>query len=153
MSPLSLQACRERLDAAIDSPWMLFGTKSVIGTAQTGRLIARKRKFYRNSFQTRLVARMEEVPDGTRITCHYGMHPLAAIFMVIWLGFATLIAAAFLVHILKTGGADWNWVGVVPFAMPVFGYAMLRFGKYLARDEAYYLSEFVITTVEGRSAA
>src|SRR5438445_577541 len=83
-SLLSVDECRQRLKASTDSPWMLFGSKPVVGRSGAGSFRGHKRIGYRNSFQTYAMVSLKAEKTGTRITCRFCMHPIVTAFMAIW---------------------------------------------------------------------
>jgi hypothetical protein len=120
------------------------------------RLHARKRLWYRNSFQTRLSADLKGEGGQTRIYCRISMHPLVAAFMAVWLTFVVLIGGVVVIESMvalaseaQTPKEVWLGVGVPPLLL-AFGFGLLRFGRYLARGERQFLIDFVGQTVGAR---
>ncbi len=56
------------------------------------------------------------------------------------------------VHSMLSGSGDLHpnaWVGAIMFpVMLAFGFGLLRFGRYLARDESRFLKDFLIRTLD-----
>lgn len=156
-SPLSLDICRTKLQDAIDAPLKSFGRRPVIGRIEAANLTARKRIFYKNSFQTRLAADLSQGEGGTRILCRFSMHPFVVAFAAIWLVIAVLIGCVIFVFsglsllgltTLRLRPPEIAWLGlVVPVVMPFLGFAMARFGLYLARGERQFLIDFLSETL------
>ena len=77
------------------------------------------------------------------------MNPAVRIFMFIWFGGVVLIGGSLLV---ASGRQDHNVLGaVIPVGMLGFGFALVRFGRFMARNEARFITEFVIKTLNGRA--
>jgi len=158
------EECLARLSAAGDiaqsllrAPVSLLGTQAVVGRATLSSLHLRKRLGYGNSFQTQLTASMRREEGSTVISGTLGMRPFTEAFMVIWFGLTTLIGGGVFVAsvraLLDDGGASVlsSWIGVATFpALLTFGLGLVRFGRHLARDEARFLKEFLLTTLEAR---
>lgn len=145
ISPLSAESCVERLRAAIDSDFTLFGSKPFVGSVggTSGRL--RKRIGYRNSFQTVTRLTFKSQPRGTAITCRSGMSVFVYVFMTFWFGFLGLVG-------LATGGDNPGFV-VFPLGMMAFGVGLILFGRFLARNEHGDIVAFVARITEGKVAS
>jgi hypothetical protein len=163
VSPLTPAECVARLTAAVDlerafSPgaaW--FGSKPVIGRVTETSLRLRKRTGYRNSFQNYLTATMRAEAGGTSISGHVGMNPFVRAFMFVWFGFLVLFGGAiFISSIASAFGVSHarhknEWMGIAFFPiMLVFGFLLVRFGRYLARNEERFLTEFLIRALDAR---
>jgi hypothetical protein len=164
VTALPPEQCLSRMSAAGDiapslirAPSSVFGSKPVTGRATLTSLHLRKRIGYGNSFQTHLAASMSREEGGTVISGTLGMHPVTEAFMVIWFGFTVLIGGSLFVVSLRallagdSASTQESWIGVLAFpAMLAFGYGLVRFGRHLARDEARFLKEFLIRTLDAR---
>lgn len=165
VSPHSPAECAARLAPLIDHEGTvglalkgMFGSKPVIGEATASSLRLRKRLGYRNSFQTHLTATLQPTGTGTLITGEFGMHPLVKGFMTVGLGVLAIAAVPFAIYsgvsFLRSPGDDAtkHLFGVlVPVAMLAFGFGLVRFGRYLARNEARFLTDFLIQALEARN--
>ena len=127
----------------------------MIGRIAGTKLRARKRILYGNSFQTRLSADMAEQVGQTYVRCRFSMHPLVTAFLAVWFGGVVLIGGtASVVSLLALTSArprvpTGTWLGIlVPIAMLVFGFGLVRSGQYLARHERRFLIAFVRDTLE-----
>ncbi len=154
---LTPSECASRLKIAIDTDWRLFGSKPVVGKVTESSLCLRKRIGYRNSFQSVLTATMQREAGDTVLSGKVAMGSFVRAFMFIWFGGLLLIGGTiFVVAIASMISGSSNrqhdaWLGlVVPPAMLVFGYGLVRFGRYLARDEARFLTDFLIQTLDAR---
>ena len=164
VAPHSPVECASLLTAAIDSEWSaaftLFpsaGAKPVIGKASETKLRLRKRIGYRNSFQSHLRASMQRSAEGTVISGTAGMNPFVPVIMGIWFAGVILIggAASFrTVSSMFSGAGDLHpnaWIGIVgPLTMVTFGVVIVGIGLYGARDEARFLTDFLVTTLNAR---
>jgi hypothetical protein len=153
-SPLAPSACASRIRAEIDvekfvSLSALFGSKPVVGRVTDSTLRLRKRIWYRNSFQTYLTATMRPEGSGTRICGEFAMHGFARAFMAVWFGLVLLIGGGSFIFALISGLRDTSQLqsalSVFLFGAPmlVFGTLLVWFGRYLARDEARFMTEFL----------
>lgn len=164
VSPFSPAECAERLGSAIDREGSIlvslsayFGSKPVIGRVSAGSLRLRRRIAYRNSFQSFLFATLEPAVRGTRITAEVKMHPFVRGFMFVWLGFVVFFwgLSAFAVVASATGVVEVHgshgWLGLLaPLVMGAFGVGLVKFGRYLARDEERFLLDFVTGILDAR---
>ena len=131
-----------------------FGSKPVVGRITETSLRLRKRIGYRNSFQSFLAATLRPEAGGTVISGEVGMHEFVKVFMFIWFGGVILIGGTMFVAtvgkiLFGSGNQHENvWMGVViPPVMLIFGFGLVRFGRYLARDEARFLTDFLVQTL------
>jgi hypothetical protein len=58
-----------------------------IGTVQDNSFKVRRDIRYRNSFLPMIWGRLISIPTGTRVRVTMSLHPLVAVFMLVWLGF------------------------------------------------------------------
>lgn len=158
-SPLPPDECASRLSKAIAqegrlgfSLSRLFSSSSqpVAGWVGGDGFQLRKRITYRNSFQTYASGSLTPNGSGTSVRAEFGMSTFTRVFMWIWFGWAIVIGGVVfvsaLVALLTGSGPDAYkaWMGVVGLPlMLVLGYALVRFGRYLARDEERFLTDFL----------
>lgn len=159
-SPHSPADCVSRLRAAVNSEAFFdlsswFGTMPVSGRVSESSLRLRKRIWYRNDFQSFLYATMQPETGGTVIFGKVGLHPFTTVFICIWLGVAVLMCGTVLTPSIRSFFAhpdavhQETWVGcVVPIIMPVFGIGLVWFGRFLARNEDRFLTEFLVQTLD-----
>ena len=147
VSPLPLVECQRLLNLGLQRSTAVEG--SVKGT----RLRARKRIFYRNSFQIRLSASLIEEGSHTRIICRFGMHPVVIAFLVFWFGVLLFIGGggiiAGVVELISGLHSEArDLVGsLIPAMMLMFGVMMLLVGRYLAAGDRRTLTGFVRETL------
>jgi hypothetical protein len=153
-SRLSPSECVSRLAEAIDRQRVISftsaGSHPVIGRIHGFSFCLRKRNSYRNSFQTFLTGAFHPQGTGTRIQGVFAMHILARVFMSLWLGVIVVVGtimSAIVLFTMFSGNSPhregvWH-VFVVPPVMFMFGVAVMQFGRYLARDEARFLTDLL----------
>jgi len=136
----------------------LFGSKPVVGRVTETSLRLRKRIGYRNSFQSFLAATLRPEAGGTVISGEVAMHPFVRVFMLIWFGGVILIGGTMFVATVGTmlfgSGSQYQnaWMGaVIPPILLAFGFGLVRFGRYLARDETRFLTGFLIQTLNAHA--
>lgn len=162
LAPLTPAECASRLSVAIDAERLTMfsvagwsGSRPVVGRVTNSSLRLRKRLKYRNSFQSFLTATMRPEAGGTLISGEVAMHPFIRVFMVVWLGNVGLIGVLMLLvtissMMMGSDHADQDaWMGVViPAVMFAFGFGLVGFGRYLARDEGRFLTNFLMQTLD-----
>jgi hypothetical protein len=143
VSPFPLVECQRLLDLGLQRSTAVEG--SIKGT----RLRARKRIFYRNSFQIRLSASLLEEGAHTRIVCRFGMHPVVIAFLVFWFGALLFIGGggiiAGVVELISGSRSEArDLVGLlIPALMLMFAAMILLVARYLAAGERLTLTGFV----------
>jgi hypothetical protein len=155
-SPLTPDECVLRLREAIDIEGLatvLFGSgsKPVIGKVSESYCRLHRRIAYRNSFQTYLSATLRPMPGGTAISASFAMHPLVRIFNIISFGFLTLITFILLLATASnglSGVGHGTLIDLSALAMVGFQFAILRFGRYLARNDSRVLADFLIEALD-----
>ena len=157
VSPLKRDEVERRLKDAIDTEWIIFGGKPVIGRVDNGTFRLRCRINYRNSFQTVLFGTLVEEGRGTRLRGRTGTHPFVALFMAVWLGVIGLGVATTVAVMpsLPDREAAVAVAGVsffVPFVLVAFGVALVWLGRRFARGERERLIGFLRQTVEARDS-
>jgi hypothetical protein len=147
--PCSIEEFCRRLTAKMDRSF--FGTRPVIGRIRGTLLTARKRIWYRNSFQTYLSAELSSHANQTLVRYSFSIHPFVRVFAAAWFVGVALFGGAILVRSLSLlmwapARASGSMVGVgVPILMLLFGAGCVAFGRWLARDEEAFLLTFVRT--------
>jgi hypothetical protein len=147
-SPLSIQACRERLKAETEGPLVLFGPRPMRG--MIGRDWARLRKNIRlnNSFQTLLLLSLESTGGGTRLTWRCGASTVGRLFTTAWLvGIVVVVTLG-----LGSGAMDLLFLGPAALVMLAIGGGLAAFGRRMARGEDQFLLETVTALVEGHAS-
>lgn len=158
---LSRTECVKRLTAQVDGNLRIFGTKPLVGRIRESSLRVARRIRYRNSFQTWLSANLIDAGGGTRLICRLALHPLVRIFMIVWFtgiiligGLIGLGAGAGLMTTLLRGTGPLSpgpvLATLVPLGLLGFGLGLLKFSRYLARDERDFLVSFIKDTLAAR---
>lgn len=154
VSPLPLSECVSRLRAATDNRAIEYyfgiGSKPVVAKISDCSFRLRRRIWYSNSFQTYLSATMRPQLGGTVISGECGMHPTVVPFSIIW--FALVAVSMLLAPGLKVlhGQRDEDALFglIICSVMLGLGIGIVRFGRYLARNEARILSDFIFQTLD-----
>jgi hypothetical protein len=111
-----------------------------------------------SSFQTYLYGDLTGDGQQTRLECRLGMQPLVYAFMILWFGITFLISLILLIDGSPTTvyafGEKYivsgRWATVFPMLFAAFGAALVKFGRYLARDEETFLIDFIRKTLDVR---
>jgi hypothetical protein len=166
VSPLPPEECAARLREATDNEGLLswFRSRPVIGRVSGRSVRLRKRIGYGNSFQAILVGRLEERDGGTVFRGKAGVSTFVTIFMAAWFcGVGLLGGAMSVIAIGEMLGVKFGerpmerslalpLVAVIAPLMLTFGVGLVRFGRWLARDEERFLVAFVADTIYSPSA-
>jgi hypothetical protein len=153
VSPLAPEECSLRIAAGINRPFMgmVFGPKPVTGYVKRSKLWLRKRIWYGNSFQTYLYATIEANPaGGSVLSGEFRVHPLMQMAMNLWFAGVFVLCAILLIQEGK--GMFAGRVGSTVLGMPIFGWVLFRSGRYLARNEACFLTGFLLCTIDATPA-
>lgn len=150
-----MEECHMRLKESVDTSFFpYFSSKQVAGRVSNDSISIRKRIHYRNSFQTVLRALLKPSGNSTKLFVNIGLHPFVKTFIFIWFGFLILIGGFIFIislsSLAKNTSADIGTImGIlIPFGMAVFGIALLKYCKYLARDEPAFLKAFLINLLD-----
>jgi|GEM_PF-1959228 len=137
----------------------LFNFKPVAGRASNSFIYLHKQLgYFRNSFQDFLKASMKETAQGTEIKGKVGMHAFVTLFSIVWFSMAILLGGPMMITILidlftqsDSHHLKDTWLSLVnPLIFPLFGYGLIRVGRYLARNEYQFLKDFLIQTLDAR---
>ncbi|MGD9367727.1 MAG: hypothetical protein PVH87_18650 [Desulfobacteraceae bacterium] len=145
------------MDSVDNSFFSQSGSKPIAGKVTRTSINIRKVISYRNSFQIMLKASLKEDSGGTTIICRFGLHTFVKFFMYFWFGFIVLFGGIFWIvvvgaHILTGKIPEGEaWMGVlIPPILVVFGIGLLKFGKYLSKDEPGFLKDFLINLLDAK---
>jgi hypothetical protein len=140
-SHLSPSDCQARLSNAVDPVRLGFtrsgfsGDKPILGTFANSYFRLQARRYYRNSFAPFFYGRFLPDERGTLIQGQFRLHPCARLFMIFWFGFI----AFFIIFAVRAPGrfdaARVVFFVLGPLTMAAFGYGLLKFSWWLARDE------------------
>jgi hypothetical protein len=148
-SSLAPESCRERLRAETGSLWNPFSAwnRPVRGRVTEKGFWILKSIRYRNSFQTEASGRWLPEGNGTRIEMSLGMNRWVAVFMTLWLVGVFAFSAAWWLSGAASEEAPRSttpWVAsFLPLVMLAFGFGVIAFGRWLARNEARELIDFL----------
>lgn len=139
-----------RLESAVPKP--------VVGIITGSSLRLRKRIGYRSSFQTSLVAEIHPEGAGAVAVGRYGMFPATKAFLVVWIGLVGLVAGAFFLAMAASffqgSGPRQDDLGsglLISSGMLLFGVVLVGLGRLLARDEAKFLTGFLVRLWEAET--
>jgi hypothetical protein len=157
VTPLPAALCIERLRKDVDSPWTFLGNAPLIGRVNERTFRVRKRIPYRNSFQITLSATLTEHAGHTRVHCHLGVHPVARLFMALWLAGMFLIGVVLWISTLTSltispsNFPPMLWLGLMwPPLLMLFGAGLVLLGSWLARGERDFLVTHLRERIEAR---
>ena len=84
------------------------------------------------------------------------MHPFVKVFMIVWFSFLGLFSVIMLSTVIA-GRADVQGstaLGLlIPAGMAAFGIALIKFGRWLGRNEETAIIAFLKSTLETNDAA
>lgn len=153
-SSMPLDDCLRELAARIDSPWEVFGGKSVIGSLRGHKLLVRKRPppFVRNAFQVHMSATLRPEAGGTAITCKFTLHPFILAFIALWITgvlFAVGAGVVSAITELLNGGHLKNVSGgiLAPLGLLVAAAVVVGIGYLLSEADEEFLIRFIKTSL------
>lgn len=116
-----------------------------------------KRIFYGNAFRTFVFAEFQEFGSGSRISLRFGMSTFTTIFLTLWFAMAALIGGAMTIYAVTAyfrGEAQpETWVFIAgPLTIAGFGIGIVKFGRWLGRNESGFLAAFLQTKLEATEA-
>ena len=123
----------------------------MVGYVDRSSARLQKRIVYYNSFQTRLRATLHTEPAGTRIDARFGVHPLVSAFFALALVFIVLVGGLHIFGALRSQPFDRvlpQIVGIGTMFLAAFVVPVV--GRYMARDEARILKDFLRQTLDAR---
>jgi hypothetical protein len=170
VSTMSLEECCRRLRARMDDS--MFGTNltaPVVGRIARTDVIGKRRlscswnpanymKRQRNSFRTQLSAELIDQSGQTRIICRFSMHSFVLPFMAIWVGILLLFivgtlraSPSMLTSPFEVPAEAWPPL-FAPIGMLIFGFGLVRFGRYGSRGDRQVLLAFIRETLMANPA-
>ena len=123
-----------------------------IGTANGDRFRFRRDIRYRNSFLPVVLGRVTTVPTGVRVDVIMFLHPIVAVFMLVWfsgVGYAVGLTAWTLLRTPRDAPIGF----LVAMAILVFGVVLVGTGFFSEAREARRLLEQALATPQERAAA
>ena len=76
--------------------------------------------------------------------------------MFVWFGFVALVGGGLALATVRgtlssSDGNSHSLLGtIILLAMLCFGFVLIRFGRYLSRNEPRFITDFLIQTLDGR---
>ena len=158
---IPLEECKNRLASNVDparfeiSPSGHAGSRPIIGKLYDSTFRLQKRRYYRNSFAPFFFGRFVASNEGTLIEGEFRMHPFVKVFMTVWFSFLVVIFAILLISVFagRTEFQSNRVVGLLsPAGMAIFGVLLVKFGKWLGRNEETAILAFLKSTLEADDA-
>lgn len=84
------------------------------------------------------------------------MHPFVKIFMIVWFSFLGVFSVIMLTSVVAGHAAIQGSAVlglVIPAGMAIFGVALVKFGRWLVRNEETAIVAFLKSTLETNDAA
>ena len=132
------------------------GSRPILGKLRDTTFRLQKRRYYRNSFAPFFFGRFVASDGGTLIEGGFRMHPFVKVFMIVWFSFLSVFSVIMLISVF-TGQADVPGSPVfglvIPTVMAAFGAALVKFGRWLCRNEETAIIAFLKSTLETNDAA
>ena len=157
-SSLGTEECRAALKNATvnDSTFktMFVDSGTILCKFDGDSFRLRQKRSYRNSFAPFFYGKLSQTMTGTEISGEFRLHPFVMAFMTLWFGLLLVIGGTMawvsLVQ-LVTGHSNAKNANpimglLVPVIMLVFGVALVKFGKWLARSEEDNISNLLKET-------
>jgi hypothetical protein len=145
VSPRRREECVRLLRDSTNREWTILGSRRVMGDVTDTAFSLRRRIFYHNPLQTIVRGELLEESRATRLPCSSAPPQFALWFNLVCLGGVVPIMIASIRDSLAGLG--------VPLLMCVFFVALIRFCRFLARNEERYLVEFLAKTLDARQAS
>lgn len=98
-----------------------------IGSVEADSFRVRRDIRYRNSFLPLVWGHIGSIPMGSRLRVTMFLHPLVAVFMLVWFSGVGVGALAFF---NSPPNSASHWAGLVPIGMLVFGVALVCGGFF-----------------------
>ncbi len=105
-----------------------------------------------NSFKPFFIGHFEVRGEETVLIGQFTMLPFVKVFMSFWFGMCGLFAGAVLLGGFKPQGPNAAIFLLQPFLMICGGIALVAAGKWFARNDAAWLSEFIATALGAQRA-
>lgn len=134
----------ERLrNATKRSIFSALARQEAVGTVKPERVSLRRViPMTGNSHKPYFCGQFLERDGQVFLSGRFGMHWLVKVFMVMWFGFALVMCGLFA---LGAGTVPKEKIGMVliPFGLVLWGVLVTRFGQWLARNDAAWLSNII----------
>ncbi|MGH7742693.1 MAG: hypothetical protein ACRENS_11820, partial [Candidatus Eiseniibacteriota bacterium] len=150
LSPLSPEACEERLRAETGSRWNPFSgwTHALRGRVSERGFRVIQSLRYRNSMQTEACGRWSAEGNGTRIDVTLALERGTHWGIVAWVLVVALFGVIWLVAGPARGARDLPFLPAVPLVVLALGLFSMWLGRWLVRNDADWLLDFLKRTLE-----
>jgi hypothetical protein len=128
----------------------LSETAAVGKVSETSVRLQRVIPMFGNSFKPFFLGRFQSIEGKVVLVGRFTMLPAMKAFMTFWFGMVTLISIGLLIGSTKP---VLGLAALAPFAMIAAALAMVAFGKWLARNDAVWLSEVIEGALKSPGAA
>jgi len=147
-SAFSLAESVERLRAATKrSSFSALAQSAAVGPVKETKVrLQRVIPMFQNSFKPFFFGHFEARPDGVYLTGKFSLLPFVKIFMTFWLGATVVIGIVIGAGAQSQGAEPWGMLGC--FGMTAFGIGLIALGKWLARNDADWLSSVIRTALQ-----
>ena len=157
---LSIDDCKARLADSVDPVklgWTISGyagSREILGKIRGNSFRLQKRRNSRNSFAPYLYGQFKAADGGTRVEDEFRLHPFAQIFMALWFSFLAVFAISMLVLPSQgqAGSVRWPLLAVAA-GMAAFGIGLVKFSRWLARNEEGAILALLKSSLEASDAA
>jgi hypothetical protein len=148
-SRYSVRESVSRLAHAVKpSIFMALSEQSAVGTVTEDKVsIQRVIPFIRNAWKPFFIGSFQTAGDRVVLAGQFTCSPLVKIFMSIWFGFLVLWTVIATAAVIGRPPADF-WFPLFGIAMFAFGIALVRVGKWLARNDIAWLSRVISNALE-----
>ena len=152
-SPLSIEESVSRLSAVVEPS--MFGSltrQCAVGTVRADRVsIQRAIPFVGNSWKPFFIGSFRQVSGETVLDGRFTMSPWVKGFMSVWFGFIGVWVVLAMIAMLRSPPVDWLFpmFGVALFCA---GVAMVRVGKWFARNDVAWLSQLIQAALDAYAA-
>lgn len=130
---------------------MFVPDRSVICKISGLKFRLREKRSYGNAFAPHFFGSLTPNDSGTEIAGDFRIHPVPKAFLVFWFGFLALFTVQMLVKEFQHQGghsASGNsaLMFVAPLGMMAFGYGLICFCRWAARNEQVRITQFLEAT-------
>lgn len=157
---IPIEECETRLASAVDIEKLAFswsgyaGSKPILARLSDTSFRLQARRYYHKPGPY-FFGEFLPSKGGTIIEGEFGMHPNARAFMFFWFSFLALGMAFTLIRFLQGElypQTDMKIQLLVPIGMMAFGFALIKFSRWLGRGEERDIVGFLKTTLEANDA-
>jgi len=159
LTQIPIEECKSRLAAGIDTEKFAFtwsgyaGSKPILGKLHGNDFRLQKRRYYKNDLARHFFGRFVTAGRDTRIEGEFRIRPIAKYFVIGWFSFLGLMLLITLV-VMASGGSRAQGPPAIYLlgfpAMAAFGFAIVRFSRWLGRGEERAIVAFLKSTLEAK---